>query len=667
MNERIPVIVVSGAEGAGKTRLISSLASLAQKQMGATASDETGGAVGILCWSQEPFNLDPLLSPPGAVVVDLYGLCPRCATDDDLLQTLDVLRRHWEVGIAFLELEGGRPAREVADLIAASDSFAPRVVVVTSPVAPTEAPLLDEADVLVIAAGPRGESSVEELLHSLEERALPSPPLLLEEVLADERALEKLVALNPRPRRRTGSFELEDGDAHGGTCGCHSHDEEADAALDRGWCPFLYRAPATGEAIGAALEKLAVPGLRARGLLLDAEGRRTALHFSSGGLHLATRADPLPEVRQYDSLIPGDEPIDFSWLEGASVLHVWLPEGDGDRASLERLEREVDAALAPVILGRDEDGEAASLLQRARVFFEEEHLLEGLTLARRAVALDPESARSLELLARFYHRLGENGRAFALLRRVLEHTPDDLSVLLNLARLHLAYDQLGPAREMADRALRAHPGDPEARFVMGSVLVHAGEHEAGAGFLRELVSTRGEDPELLGLLANVCAELGQIEEAIAHQQKLVEIDPRSEGALYFLGHLLLRAGQPEAALGHLERALDEGNETPWVFLSIGIAQTKLGDDDEAKICYEDSLQLAQSLREEAPDDPSYLLDQLLAEVALGQLEEARPHFEELLEQGGRELPRAREHLALLRGSPGATELARKLDRFRAKH
>jgi tetratricopeptide (TPR) repeat protein/G3E family GTPase len=627
MKQQLPVLLVTGPAGGGKTRLINGLV--------AQASEPE--RIVVLRQPEGPLSLDLLLLADGVIPVDLGAGCACCGLAD-LPEALGAIVQERGVQLVLAEINDEQLAAAMLETLAADQQLRPGIIAVVRREGSHPPPHLAEADWLVVA---------DEEAHDPHRAAaqVPGPRRVTLEQLLGGGGIDQLVSgLRERAAR---SHVLNSG---------HHHDE--DSHEDRGWYPFFSRAALDEGDLRRALASLADLPLRGKGILRFAGASAPASAvFSGDGLELRELGwRHLPAVWELQSLACGESPLDLCWLEDASVFYLWVaPTADRDAVSLER---RLHAALASC-LGLDEANRPPGEL--ARELFGQELFLEGLTWARAAVAAHPASVPEIALLAKLYHRLGENGRAFALLYEALRQQPEDRSTLLNLARLHLAYGELAEARQAAGRALAAHGADVETRSVMGQVLLQTGELADGVQLLREVLLEQPAAPELLRLLSNGCAELGELEEAIGYQARLLELAPDDGGALYLHGHLLLRAGRPDEGQRFLERALESDNETAWVYLSLGICLLQLGSPDQARECFVESRHCARQMLETTDDDPSFLVDQILAEAACGEPELARSTIAILRDHApepvlAEALPHLREMLGLLVALPGVSEL-----------
>jgi tetratricopeptide (TPR) repeat protein len=105
---------------------------------------------------------------------------------------------------------------------------------------------------------------------------------------------------------------------------------------------------------------------------------------------------------------------------------------------------------------------SVELLQRAERLRREGRFEEGAALVSEALTLDPRSVLA-QLLTGYFHAARRNADAArAAFRAVLALDPEHPRAMLGLARIAFERGEVGPARELLERALRVYPDFPEA-------------------------------------------------------------------------------------------------------------------------------------------------------------------------------------------------------------
>ena len=174
--------------------------------------------------------------------------------------------------------------------------------------------------------------------------------------------------------------------------------------------------------------------------------------------------------------------------------------------------------------------------------------------ARRAVALDPESALAVLDLAIAYHAAGRAAEAAAGFERVLTLDPGNLKALLLLGEISQARGEGEKALDLFQGAVDVAPRLPRAWISLGAVALESGRLDVADRALKQAVALGGNQPDLhfnLGVLAE-----GRGQRAVALREYRAEVAayPDSLGAWVNLGLLERQAGRVDAALAAFERA-----------------------------------------------------------------------------------------------------------------
>ena len=151
-----------------------------------------------------------------------------------------------------------------------------------------------------------------------------------------------------------------------------------------------------------------------------------------------------------------------------------------------------------------------------------------LELARRAVALDPESSFAHYALSGAFIWANEHTHAITEARTAVQLNPSDTAAWLALAnRLDIA----GAAAEgipLLEATLRRNPRDPHNHTYyaqLGRAYINARDYAKALEVLREAVRLRPDFPNTYHVLAICLGHLGRIEEARAAARRCEELRP----------------------------------------------------------------------------------------------------------------------------------------------
>ena len=159
----------------------------------------------------------------------------------------------------------------------------------------------------------------------------------------------------------------------------------------------------------------------------------------------------------------------------------------------------------------------------------------------------------------------ELARAHALLREALARQPAHPKLLAGYARLLLSVPSarnLAEAREVAARALRAAPSDPDALLAAGLASARS-DPAAGARELAAAAARSPGDRRLLGAAARAAWEAGDAAGALSLSRSRLELDPDHPSALRLSAEVLAatdRPGEAGAALARWAQAHPDAAE-----------------------------------------------------------------------------------------------------------
>jgi tetratricopeptide (TPR) repeat protein len=257
-------------------------------------------------------------------------------------------------------------------------------------------------------------------------------------------------------------------------------------------------------------------------------------------------------------------------------------EGDLEGAmAMFREAAEIDPEFAPAFTGI------------ATVAMEQGNYREAAEAAERAVTLDPESYRALQLRYDAYRNLGDEAKAAAAAEalrqagdvteatartfreaveayqagdsetaqarfsQALDLDPDLVAAYSNLAQIYMREGEATRAAAMADEVLRRRPGDVSALKVQYEALHQLGDDEGAERALEAVVAA---DPEWAATaLFDHAQELfnaNRVEEAGTIAEEILTVRPDHPGSLYLAGLCANSAGDVAAAKAHLEHFLE---------------------------------------------------------------------------------------------------------------
>ncbi len=179
----------------------------------------------------------------------------------------------------------------------------------------------------------------------------------------------------------------------------------------------------------------------------------------------------------------------------------------------------------------------------------------GITEYRKALAINPDSARAHNMLGEALQRLGKTAEAIEQYQVAAELEPDDADVHYNLGEILRQQGRLAEALEQFKRSLDLNPNRSDAYTNFGAAL----------------------------------GELGRPAEAIEQFEKALEIDPARAEAHNDLGVTLAGLGRVDEAIEHYLAALKHKPDYAMAHNNLGVALATRGRLDEAIEQYREAL------------------------------------------------------------------------------
>ncbi len=111
------------------------------------------------------------------------------------------------------------------------------------------------------------------------------------------------------------------------------------------------------------------------------------------------------------------------------------------------------------------------------------------------------------------------------------------------------------AELLLSQAVRACPGNPEARRNYADALWHRGARREAVGQLAEAIRREPENAALHARLAELRLAMGDVAAALASANRSADLDPKLAAAWAVRARIMQARGQPQEALANYHRAL----------------------------------------------------------------------------------------------------------------
>jgi Flp pilus assembly protein TadD len=159
--------------------------------------------------------------------------------------------------------------------------------------------------------------------------------------------------------------------------------------------------------------------------------------------------------------------------------------------------------------------------------------------------------------------------------------PNSFDAQLCVGRSRYARSDTAGASMALQKAVALRPADPEARFLLATVLEVAGDQDQAIAQYKELQRISPRDPRGYVGLGGILGKLGNAEEALAQLRKARELDPSNFETNMALGRLLAKTGNLEDSIRYLQEAARQSPKSPEVHYQLALSLQRAGRKDEA--------------------------------------------------------------------------------------
>lgn len=168
------------------------------------------------------------------------------------------------------------------------------------------------------------------------------------------------------------------------------------------------------------------------------------------------------------------------------------------------------------------------------------------TLAAVAFLADAQSAL----------KAGDYDAARAALDRVVALDPGNVEAQVELARLHLIFQDVPASLAAAQRAFDLAPENPEVLNTLARALDWTGDYEAALDKALDALDIDSNNATTLATIAEIYTDVGNWETADTYIQQALQADPNNVLAHRNEAYLLERQGSYTAATDAYQRAID---------------------------------------------------------------------------------------------------------------
>ncbi len=189
----------------------------------------------------------------------------------------------------------------------------------------------------------------------------------------------------------------------------------------------------------------------------------------------------------------------------------------------------------------------------------EQSIQSGITLAERAIKMDPREPLGYQALGNLYALMGQGEKAIQFRRKAAEVAPNDFHPLAGLATRLKDYGEEHEAVELFERAMRLSPKHAWWLQSGYGVALHLVGRKADAvESYKKAIALKANHVHPHAFLAAVYADLGRMDEAQATAKEVLQLNPKFTASRFMQSHtlhnperdsrfvnLLISAGLPE--------------------------------------------------------------------------------------------------------------------------
>lgn len=220
------------------------------------------------------------------------------------------------------------------------------------------------------------------------------------------------------------------------------------------------------------------------------------------------------------------------------------------------------------------------------------------TALEHVVSEAPDDFAAVLSLAELYFRTGQFDRALPVARRAVTLQPDRARSHVLLAEVLDGLNRPGEMLAPLENAEQLEPDDYDTRALLGYALHFAGRLDDAERYVRWCLDRRPEDPTMWQTLASVSQDQGERDLAMTQIERALELEPNNLRSQLLKADLLLFDRQAESAWELLEPLHVRHLKDREFLAALTRAATMSGRPDDARRLQEEMRQLLEELSTE---------------------------------------------------------------------
>jgi tetratricopeptide (TPR) repeat protein len=195
--------------------------------------------------------------------------------------------------------------------------------------------------------------------------------------------------------------------------------------------------------------------------------------------------------------------------------------------------------------------------------------------------------------ALLYGDNNQSDRAAELLRPLLDKSPADIEIYLNLAQIYEQDQHFAEAEQavQSTEKLAQRPQDREtAAFMLGGIYAHEKKYDQAEQVFKSILALNPTNAPVLNYYGYILADRGQrLDEAVALVQRALDEDPTNAAYLDSIGWAYYKQNKLAEAEMSLRKAVNRDSHDPNILAHLGDILAKSGRTDLAAAEWEKSL------------------------------------------------------------------------------
>lgn len=246
-------------------------------------------------------------------------------------------------------------------------------------------------------------------------------------------------------------------------------------------------------------------------------------------------------------------------------------------------------------------------------FFNDDKFEEAIVYFEKALDVNPENTRALNLLGQSYAAVGQQSKAKASLKKAIEIDPKDALLYYDLGLIYGKSGEDDTATEYFSEAIELAPEFSSPYFSRGFAYQLKGEWNKAITDYSKVIEITPKDASAFSYRGNTYKGKGEYEKALKDYTTAIEVDPKYSLVHYDLGNLQAMTGKREEAISSFEKYLSmqpsaDNHMIAWAAYSIACIHALEGRTKEALGFFKQALE--KGLRELKHINEDTDLDQL---------------------------------------------------------